>query len=220
MSGEVASTLLPNLSLPDWTVTLVTVLVVLGFVLAVMLAWAFDIGPGGVHRTQPADTAAAATGEPGAADPERVTASKGETGPSARPTPNGNRSTAVRCSMWLPPTRRHMTITFAAAENHLDLHPDDARAMYLGAGSLAAIGELEKARAWVERALDTDRNETAVLYNVACVYSMMGDVERAIDLLTEAIDNGFGYRAWLENDNQLEALRGDDRFQALLNRLD
>jgi tetratricopeptide (TPR) repeat protein len=92
--------------------------------------------------------------------------------------------------------------------------------MYLGAGALVSIGELEKARAWAERALDTDRNEPAVLYNVACVYSMMDDVERGIELLTEAIDNGFGYRAWLENDNQLEALRGDDRFQALLNRLD
>ncbi len=92
--------------------------------------------------------------------------------------------------------------------------------MYLGAAALQAIGELDKARAWAERALDTDRNEPAVLYNVACVYSMMGDVERGIELLTEAINNGFGYRAWLENDNSLEALRGDARFEALLNRLD
>ena len=109
---------------------------------------------------------------------------------------------------------------FVAAEKHLDLHPDDARAMYLGASALVSIGELEKARVWADRALDTDRNEPAVLYNVACVYSMMGDVERAIELLTEAIDNGFGYRAWLEHDNHLEALRGDARFQTLLNRLD
>ncbi len=48
---EVASTVLPNLNLPEWTVTLVTALVVLGFIIAIMLAWAFDIGPGGVHRT-------------------------------------------------------------------------------------------------------------------------------------------------------------------------
>ena len=109
---------------------------------------------------------------------------------------------------------------FASAERHLDVHPDDARALYLGASALVSIGELEKAREWADRALDTDRNEPAVLYNVACVYSMMGDVERAIELLTEAIDNGFGYRAWLEHDNHLEALRGDARFQALLNRLD
>jgi adenylate cyclase len=48
---EVMSTVAPNLNLPDWTVTLITVLVALGFVIAIMLAWAFDIGPGGVHRT-------------------------------------------------------------------------------------------------------------------------------------------------------------------------
>jgi adenylate cyclase len=109
---------------------------------------------------------------------------------------------------------------YVAAEKHLDVNPDDARALYLGAGALVAIGELEKARAWSERALDTDRNEPAVLYNVACVYSTMGDIERSIELLTEAIDNGFGYRAWLENDADLEPLRADPRFQALLDRLD
>lgn len=110
--------------------------------------------------------------------------------------------------------------SYVAAEKHLELHPDDARAMYLGAAALVAIGELEKAQVWAERALDTDRDEPAVLYNVSCSYSMMGDIDRAIELLTEAIDNGFGYRAWLENDNSLEALRGDPRFQSLLERLD
>ena len=56
---EVSSTVLPNLNLPDWSVTLVTVLVAFGFVLAIMLAWAFDIGPDGIHRTSeqtPAET--------------------------------------------------------------------------------------------------------------------------------------------------------------------
>ena len=46
---EVASTVLPNLNLPEWTVTLVTALVVFGFIIAIMLAWAFDIGSGGVR---------------------------------------------------------------------------------------------------------------------------------------------------------------------------
>jgi adenylate cyclase len=109
---------------------------------------------------------------------------------------------------------------YMAAEKHLELHPDDARAMYLGAAALVAVGELEKAGAWAERALDADRNEPAVLYNVACTYSLMGDVDKAIELLGESIDAGFGYRAWLENDNTLAALREDPRFQALLDRLD
>ena len=109
---------------------------------------------------------------------------------------------------------------YIAAEKHLEFHPDDARAMYLGASALVQIGEFEKARLWAERALDTDRHEPAVLYNVACAYSMMNELDLAIELLVEAVDNGFGYRAWLENDNTLEALRQDPRFQQLLRRLD
>ena len=53
---EIASTVLPNLGLPGWTVKLVTILVALGFIIAIMLAWAFDIGPGGVHRATSTDS--------------------------------------------------------------------------------------------------------------------------------------------------------------------
>ena len=49
---EVAATVLPGLNLPDWTITLVIVLVALGFIVAIMLAWAFDIGPQGIERTE------------------------------------------------------------------------------------------------------------------------------------------------------------------------
>jgi tetratricopeptide (TPR) repeat protein len=109
---------------------------------------------------------------------------------------------------------------YLAAERHLEMHPDDARAMYLGAGCLVEIGELEKAKSWADRALDTDRDEPAVLYNVACVYSLMNLKDEALNLLGKAIDNGFGYRAWLENDNMLDGLRDDPRFTSLMQRLD
>ena len=55
---EVASTMLPGLNLPAWTVTLVIALVVLGFPIAFLMGWMFDIGPGGVQRTE-AERAAA-----------------------------------------------------------------------------------------------------------------------------------------------------------------
>jgi adenylate cyclase len=50
---EVASTILPGLNLPQWTVTLVIALVVLGFPITFLMGWMFDIGPGGVQRTTP-----------------------------------------------------------------------------------------------------------------------------------------------------------------------
>jgi adenylate cyclase len=68
------STVSPNLSLPDWTVKLVTILVALGFVIAIMLAWAFDIGPGGVHRTASVDDAGADPRQDPAASAEGVDA--------------------------------------------------------------------------------------------------------------------------------------------------
>ncbi|NIP17149.1 MAG: hypothetical protein GWM87_02540, partial [Xanthomonadales bacterium] len=36
----------------------------------------------------------------------------------------------------------------AAAERHLELHPDDARALYLGAASMQKMGEEVQAFEW------------------------------------------------------------------------
>jgi len=51
---EVASTVAPNLNLPEWTPRMVTLLVMLGFPLALVLAWIFDLTPEGVQVTESA----------------------------------------------------------------------------------------------------------------------------------------------------------------------
>jgi eukaryotic-like serine/threonine-protein kinase len=48
---QVSDTVFPYLHLPSWAVTLVIALTLLGFPLALVLAWAYDITPDGVHRT-------------------------------------------------------------------------------------------------------------------------------------------------------------------------
>jgi serine/threonine-protein kinase len=53
---EAADVILPRMSLPDWTVTLVVWLLVLGFPVAIVLAWAFERTPTGVRRTEDAET--------------------------------------------------------------------------------------------------------------------------------------------------------------------
>jgi adenylate cyclase len=50
---EAADVVLPRLGLPDWTVNLVLALILLGFPLAIVFAWIFDIGAQGIARTQP-----------------------------------------------------------------------------------------------------------------------------------------------------------------------
>lgn len=49
---QAASLFLPRMGLPDWTVTLVVWLALLGFPLALVLAWAFEMTPDGVRRTE------------------------------------------------------------------------------------------------------------------------------------------------------------------------
>jgi Flp pilus assembly protein TadD len=104
-------------------------------------------------------------------------------------------------------------------ERHLELNPDDARALYLGGIALAQLGERDRALEWADRALALDSEDSGVLYNVACVQALCGKRDRALELLEKAIQNGFGHREWLENDSDLEVLRSEPRFQAMLQRL-
>ena len=50
---EAADVVLPRLGLPDWTVNFVLALVLLGFPLAIVFAWIFDISSQGIVRTEP-----------------------------------------------------------------------------------------------------------------------------------------------------------------------
>ncbi|MGD2152578.1 MAG: hypothetical protein PVG79_04870 [Gemmatimonadales bacterium] len=60
---QAADFALPALRLPDWVSTLVVVLTLIGFPIALVLAWAFEITPEGVKRTE----SLAAEGEPAGA---------------------------------------------------------------------------------------------------------------------------------------------------------
>ncbi|MHC4953289.1 MAG: protein kinase domain-containing protein [Planctomycetota bacterium] len=107
-----------------------------------------------------------------------------------------------------------------AAEKHLELHPDDARALCLGAGAMVALGERARSLDWAKRALRIDSEEPTTLYNIGCLYAEHGRNEDAIDCLEKAVEGGFRQRAWFENDNTLDTLRPNPRFQALMQELD
>ncbi len=48
---EAVDIMLPRLGLPDWTVTLVIILLIIGLPVAFVLSWVFDITPQGVVKT-------------------------------------------------------------------------------------------------------------------------------------------------------------------------
>jgi adenylate cyclase len=105
-------------------------------------------------------------------------------------------------------------------EEHLKLNPDDARALYMGANGLVALGEKQKGLEWLSRAIDLGPGEAMLLYNAGCIRSLAGDAEGAIDCLVQAVDAGLTQRGWFANDTDLDPLRGHPRFQALMQRLE
>jgi TolB-like protein len=56
---QAAEIAVPALRLPEWALTLIVLLTIAGFPIALVLAWAFDITPGGVKATEPGNNAIA-----------------------------------------------------------------------------------------------------------------------------------------------------------------
>ena len=52
---EACNMLFPRWDLPDWTIDLVFWLLVLGAFINVIIAWIYDITPGGMRRTKPVE---------------------------------------------------------------------------------------------------------------------------------------------------------------------
>ena len=105
-------------------------------------------------------------------------------------------------------------------EKHLEWHPDDARGLHLGAGSLVMLGQTERAKVWLRRALELDPDDPIVLYNVACNFATLGEVEESLDYLEQAVEHGTVSSDWMRNDEDLVSLRGNPRYAALLQRVE
>jgi serine/threonine protein kinase/Flp pilus assembly protein TadD len=107
---------------------------------------------------------------------------------------------------------------YDAARRHLELNPDNPRALYMGAMSLTNLGESEKAREWNRRAMAMEPDDPSVLYNIACAFAGENQIEEALTALGKAIDNGFGHWQWIDHDPDLDVLRAQPGFAALIAR--
>ena len=103
------------------------------------------------------------------------------------------------------------------AERQLTLHPDDAKAAELGSGSLIEIGEFDRAREWIARALSIEPDNPVTHYNAACGYAMLGDIDKAFELLERGIlVGGPEWGRWVQHDSMLDPVRHDPRYPVLL----
>ena len=101
-------------------------------------------------------------------------------------------------------------------DERLELNPDDARASQLGATVAANIGERERATDYARRALTINPDDPLLLYNIACMYALLGNPNEALNCLEKAVDKGYGQKDWVEHDSDLNSLRDLPRFQMIV----
>ncbi|MDR9775858.1 adenylate/guanylate cyclase domain-containing protein [Rhizobium hidalgonense] len=103
------------------------------------------------------------------------------------------------------------------AERALNLNPENSGPAHRGALALAHMGDVSRARDWAARAIAIDPDDIVAQYNLACVYSVLGDADQAIDLLERLLPHSSVYHIkWFNNDSDLDNIRDDPRFQRLL----
>jgi adenylate cyclase len=106
----------------------------------------------------------------------------------------------------------------AQVEGALARNPDNGAAMAFGALSFAAVGQLDRAREWIERALLLDPDNLYMRYNLAWpLIAYFKDKEAALDMLEPALANAGSTLVTLAAaDRNLDPIRDDPRFQDML----
>jgi adenylate cyclase len=96
--------------------------------------------------------------------------------------------------------------------------PDNGAAMAFVALSFAALGQLDRAREWIDRALLLDPDNLYLRYNLAWpLIAFFKDNEAALDLLGPALARaGKNLVSLAAADLNLDPLRSDPRFQQML----
>jgi non-specific serine/threonine protein kinase len=102
------------------------------------------------------------------------------------------------------------------ARRQLARDPGDVRAMYLCAGALVQRGLVEEGLRLLDRALEMAGSDPSVLYNAACVYARTTEREKALAALESCVRVGWVNRDWMARDSDLESIRDDPRFRALI----
>jgi adenylate cyclase len=116
--------------------------------------------------------------------------------------------------------RRAAQVTLERAERVLARDALSGTAMGFGADALLVLGQTERAREWMERALLFDPENWTMRYNFVCALAINAhDLEGALAMLGPCFDDrqlAHGRLRHARIDPDLDPLRDDPRFQAMI----
>jgi len=109
-------------------------------------------------------------------------------------------------------------MTFSRVERALAQDPTNSKALGMGAGALAAMGEAERTREWIDRAMIIDPDNILQRYNMACcLTTWLSDDDQALDLLQGYFDQATaGQVEHALVDPDMDAIREHPRFKEMV----
>ena len=113
--------------------------------------------------------------------------------------------------------RETAKMTLQQVEQVLAQDPSNGAAISFGVTALATLGERDRAREWMERALLIDPDNLNMRYNFACTLARdLGDREAALKMFESAMSRLKGSIGNAEFDPDLENIRDDPRFRRIV----
>lgn len=95
----------------------------------------------------------------------------------------------------------------------------DAKTLEAQANAAYDSKDYAASAALYEKVIDLGGPSSGMVYNLACVYALAGDKDRALAALDRAISLGFADVNHLNSDSDLESLHADPRWKTKLDRL-
>jgi tetratricopeptide (TPR) repeat protein len=101
-------------------------------------------------------------------------------------------------------------------ERHIEEAPEDTRARILLACDYSYAGRAEEALRQVGMVLAIGTSDPHTIFNIACIYAVLGKKREALDALKRAADAGYGEWESAARDPDLASLHGDPEFERWL----
>jgi adenylate cyclase len=115
--------------------------------------------------------------------------------------------------------QRAARIALERAEKVVSREPTNGAALAVGATALAALGQTERAKEWIQRALLVAPDNLTMRYNLGCLYSaQLNDADGAVQVLAPFFERiqSHSHVSHADVDPDLNAIRNEPRFKDMV----